>query len=769
MASHATAEIETNLENPSKDFSGKAVYHQSASRADDGHQGTKPLATFQDSLPGATERTIYTELMGRIASLEAENKKLKTANEAATQIRTLYWIMGRGSSGVYLSEPTLSIGPGGQVELTAQFPIPDILGFLSDNKHSIAFAVFRAYRREGQEKEVKAAVKADQPLPRPKHHAEAIFLNSQGMVDAAEAFFATQPKFEEEFPGLNIRAPLPAPYLFWYHYRTFDVSSRLSAHHQQRMQLLTSWIDANYGIRYDLVDQQLAEGLISSKSMPFLVKPGDVLVWEAKGEPHAVIAKSWPVQNDVVETKAWDLMGDIDRAREDGPAFRSRSTWKVDGWRYAYDGRLLREDWPLEIVLESKYPDDQIPIQDLSAYPLKFAKPRVAATLEKRGQTFWKCRQQKFVSYDNKKDANEAEERYMVDFETYKQFHSDSEKFRKKYPESDNPTRQYMGPIEMAANDPPPTPHIYVFPSTIPGYNMRNKTWIDLKVDDIKDITWNKQSFDHLALDSATKELLQTLIMSQIASEKGTDSIKEKGNGLNILLHGGPGTGKTFTAESIAELAEKPLLCATSGDIGIQPEEAEKYLEAVLYLRKVWGCIVLIDEADVFLEQRSLDNLEHNALVSIFLRVLEYSKGILILTSSRVSTFDETFRSRIHLSIHYDNLTTGQRTKIWKTFFSQLQTINLDGSSKTGFPTSASLRGLGDLSGSRKRKFEDAETGIDFDDVECFLGELAAFGLNGHQIRNAITAARQYASFKGVAMDHEHLKHVIEVSKNSRK
>ncbi len=34
-----------------------------------------------------------------------------------------------------------------------------------------------------------------------------------------------------------------------------------------------------------------------------------------------------------------------------------------------------------------------------------------------------------------------------------------------------------------------------------------------------------------------------------------------------------------------------------------------------------------MDEADVFLEQRSLVNLERNALVSVFLRVLEYYDG----------------------------------------------------------------------------------------------------------------------------------------------
>lgn len=37
--------------------------------------------------------------------------------------------------------------------------------------------------------------------------------------------------------------------------------------------------------------------------------------------------------------------------------------------------------------------------------------------------------------------------------------------------------------------------------------------------------------------------------------------------------------------------------------------------------------VVLLDEADVFLEQRTLTDLQRNALVSVFLRVLEYYDG----------------------------------------------------------------------------------------------------------------------------------------------
>lgn len=91
-------------------------------------------------------------------------------------------------------------------------------------------------------------------------------------------------------------------------------------------------------------------------------------------------------------------------------------------------------------------------------------------------------------------------------------------------------------------------------------------------------------------VNERTKELVQALITNQLATEKSTDLIGGKGNGLTILLHGGPGTGKTFTAEGVAEMAEKPLLRVTCGDVETGPAKVEKYLEAVFELGKTWDC-----------------------------------------------------------------------------------------------------------------------------------------------------------------------------------
>lgn len=88
---------------------------------------------------------------------------------------------------------------------------------------------------------------------------------------------------------------------------------------------------------------------------------------------------------------------------------------------------------------------------------------------------------------------------------------------------------------------------------------------------------------------------------------------------------------------------------------------------------ETWGAIMLIDEADIYMEQRQVQDIERNHLVAGFLRALEYYKGILFLTTNRVGTFDEAFMSRIHIQIHYPDLEDEERDRLWNTFFEKLE------------------------------------------------------------------------------------------------
>jgi SpoVK/Ycf46/Vps4 family AAA+-type ATPase len=50
--------------------------------------------------------------------------------------------------------------------------------------------------------------------------------------------------------------------------------------------------------------------------------------------------------------------------------------------------------------------------------------------------------------------------------------------------------------------------------------------------------------------------------------------------------------------------------------------------------------------------------------------MVEYHKGILIMTTNRASTIDQAFQSRIHLTLRYPSLTTEAKLAIWKQFIS---------------------------------------------------------------------------------------------------
>jgi AAA+ superfamily predicted ATPase len=102
------------------------------------------------------------------------------------------------------------------------------------------------------------------------------------------------------------------------------------------------------------------------------------------------------------------------------------------------------------------------------------------------------------------------------------------------------------------------------------------------------------------------------------------------------VLHGPPGTGKTLTAEGISELLKCPLYMVSAGELGTDSRYLESELQKILDICHAWGAILLLDEADVFLEKRNMHDIHRNALVSIFLRQLEYFQGILFLTTNRV-------------------------------------------------------------------------------------------------------------------------------------
>lgn len=219
--------------------------------------------------------------------------------------------------------------------------------------------------------------------------------------------------------------------------------------------------------------------------------------------------------------------------------------------------------------------------------------------------------------------------------------------------------------------------------------------------------------------------------MPSTLSKSIDDIISGKGKGLVAVLHGPPGTGKTLTAEGIADLLKCPLYMVSAGDLGTDPRGLEKELQNILDIAHSWGAILLLDEADVFLERRSIQDIHRNALVSIFLRLLEYFQGILFLTTNRVETFDEAFVSRIHLSLRYGELTQKARKTVWKMFLERARTVE----------------------GVCVAELSDAD-----------YNELSKRQVNGRQIKNLTRAAQALAIHEEVPLGMSHIRRVTEVA-----
>ncbi|KAF2233389.1 P-loop containing nucleoside triphosphate hydrolase protein [Viridothelium virens] len=195
------------------------------------------------------------------------------------------------------------------------------------------------------------------------------------------------------------------------------------------------------------------------------------------------------------------------------------------------------------------------------------------------------------------------------------------------------------------------------------------------------------------------------------------DFIQGKGEGHIFLLHGPPGVGKTLTAECVAEYTERPLLPLTGGDIGSTAIEVERNLRKYLRRGQDWNAVVLLDEAHVYLSARDFSNsIEHNSVVSVFLREVEYYRGILFLTTNRVGNFDEAITSRIHFSLHFNKFTPASRKQIWKN----------------------NLRKLGK---------ERRDVKVDYNVTKYIDNELLNLDWNGREIRNAFQTAVSLALF----------------------
>lgn len=187
---------------------------------------------------------------------------------------------------------------------------------------------------------------------------------------------------------------------------------------------------------------------------------------------------------------------------------------------------------------------------------------------------------------------------------------------------------------------------------------------------------YDKSLRDKLVLPATHFDLLD--ILTSDLDDLVDDLIEGKAAG-NIVLCKGPwGVGKTLTAEIYAELMEKPLFKVHAGLLGVDPEQIEERLKHVLSRAQAWGALVLLDEADVFVQKRRAGDLIANAVTAAFLRVLEYNTGMIFLTTNRGDDLDEAMVQRCLAIIDFVAPDGDLSRRTWKVMADNFDTTLSD-------------------------------------------------------------------------------------------
>ncbi|KAK6068113.1 ATPase protein, partial [Seiridium cupressi] len=556
-------------------------------------------------------------------------------------------------------------------------------------------------------------------------------INSPHLINALKAVVDYYP--EVSFTGDNVK--INAPYHILVHHRHALASFKVrqpEAHDEEYAFMTARHIDVllsflNRTLGEDLKEEQKRNSHKAGpktvfKNLWMLFKPGDVVYSKLDGRWNPfVVCRCFDESAKTVE-------------------FDRRYSYKLDAWNLIISGKKLRRVM-YTFAIRPFMGEDAI--DNMPVIPARFFKDSAEAARKnvELGKLAWElAKGPTYMSYDGslaKRGADhdwnyepsasgqfQLNDRVIVDCEGFNRFSADCPGGSHRRAMGRPPRNQTPPPKDQLpyfkqrcgctacgkdqdegevhpfakfedlkpTEDPAPENDLYymVLSKTVSGFILSERRWAHFYTEYLSDVKHDKEAFKYLVLDEEIKLTVRALI------------------------------GKFSSA---------------NGQVTPWPSD---------FLGERFGAMVLLDEADVYLESRRAKDMARNGLVSIFLRALEYYRGVLFLTTNRVQTFDAAFTSRIHVALHYKPLTDADREKVWLNSFERLER---------------------DSGGKVHISVATREYAYDSDDVQSLRW-------NGREIRNALQTAVALAETEALDDGLEKVtvtdKHLRAVAKMSR-
>lgn len=199
---------------------------------------------------------------------------------------------------------------------------------------------------------------------------------------------------------------------------------------------------------------------------------------------------------------------------------------------------------------------------------------------------------------------------------------------------------------------------------------------------------------DLIVSDTTRWQLEQSLLHAQFRLNVLPERIGRK-TGYRLLLSGMPGTGKSMCAEALATYLNRPLVkLDISTVLSKWLGETEKLLGQVFDIAESAGSVLVLDEAESLLKQRSSGNSGGGSGtgVAYMLTRLDRYTGVLVATTNRIEDLDDAFFRRFDDFVVLPIPDKPTRRNLWEMYLNVQDDSDIDFDViSEGFPISGGL------------------------------------------------------------------------------
>lgn len=184
-----------------------------------------------------------------------------------------------------------------------------------------------------------------------------------------------------------------------------------------------------------------------------------------------------------------------------------------------------------------------------------------------------------------------------------------------------------------------------------------------------------KWKLEQIILNDKVRETILDVITfcenkDRLIDEWGLNNFLKGNSSIGINLYGEPGTGKSITAEAIANALGRKIIRVDYSELQDSKwGQTEKNLSQLFKSAEENGSVIFLDEADGLLGKRTTNSSNSNAaneIKSHLLTLVDRSNVIIIYATNLFKNFDRAFFRRILYHVKYPLPTKEELVELWK-------------------------------------------------------------------------------------------------------